>query len=346
METRKSILLMMSGVMAFAFSSCKNADRTFPDYEGGTSVYFAYQYPVRTLVLGNDEVVDNSRDQQHKCAIYATMGGAYNGRDITIDIDVDNSLCDNLTFEDGSPVLPLPENYYEMLGNQIKFGGDMWGYVEVQLKDAFFEDEKALSNNYVIPVVMKGQKGADRIITGEPLIDGDQPARTNSAYWSVLPKDYVLYCVKYINPWHGFYLRRGIDQITTADGTITTNVRHEESVEKDEVCEMTSRSLNTAIFPVSINDENGTAVTCDLLLTFDGDNCTITSGSDGIVASGSGKFVEDGEKNSWGNKDRDVIYLDYSIDYGFKQVATKDTLVAQTRGTNKLVTFTPTYNEK
>ena len=101
-----------------------------------------------------------------------------------------------------------------------------------QLKDAFFEDEKALSNNYVIPVVMKGQKGADRIITGEPLIDGDQPARTNSAYWSVLPKDYVLYCVKYINPWHGFYLRRGIDQITTADGTITTNVRHEESVEK------------------------------------------------------------------------------------------------------------------
>ena len=95
MKMKKVISLMMSGILTFAFSSCKNADRTFPDYEGGTSVYFAYQYPVRTLVLGNDEVVDNSRDQQHKCAIYATMGGAYNGRDITIDIDVDNSLCDN-----------------------------------------------------------------------------------------------------------------------------------------------------------------------------------------------------------------------------------------------------------
>ena len=342
---KKVISLMMSGILTFAFSSCKNADRTFPDYEGGTSVYFAYQYPVRTLVLGNDEVVDNSRDQQHKCAIYATMGGAYNGRDITIDIDVDNSLCDNLTFEDGSPVLPLPENYYEMLGNQIKFGGDMWGYVEVQLKDAFFEDEKALSNNYVIPVVMTGQKGADRIITGTPSIEGDQPARTNSAYWNIQPKDYVLYCVKYINPWHGSYLRRGLDKITE-DGTTTTNVRHESSVEKDEVCGITSKSLYTAIFPVSTNDNSGTAVKCNLLLTFDGDNCTITSGTDGISASGSGKFVEDGEKQSWGNKDRDVIYLDYSIDYGFKQVATKDTLVAQTRGTNKLVTFTPTYNEK
>ena len=94
--------------MSFAFSSCENASNPFPDYEGGVSVYFAYQYPVRTIVLGNDPVVDNSADRQHKCAIYATMGGAYGGRNITIDIAVDNTLCDNLFFEDGSPVLPMP----------------------------------------------------------------------------------------------------------------------------------------------------------------------------------------------------------------------------------------------
>lgn len=36
---------------------------------------------------------------------------------------------------------------------------------------------------------------------------------------------------------------------------------------------------------------------CDLLLTFNDDNeCTITSGTTGISATGSGKFVEDGEK--------------------------------------------------
>ena len=79
MKINRVISLMMLGALAFFFSACENADRTFPDYEGGTSVYFAYQYPVRTIVLGNDEIVDNTLDNQHKCAIYATMGGAYGG---------------------------------------------------------------------------------------------------------------------------------------------------------------------------------------------------------------------------------------------------------------------------
>ena len=46
--------------------------------------------------------------------------------------------------------------------------------------------------------------------------------------------DYVLYCVKYMNPWHGSYLRRGVDQINV-DGVTSTNIRHEQYVEKDEI---------------------------------------------------------------------------------------------------------------
>lgn len=343
MKLYKLLSLIAFGGVSLAFSSCENANNSFPDYEGGTTVYFAYQYPVRTIVLGNDEVVDNSIDRQHKCAVYATMGGAYNGRNITIDIAVDNTLCDNLFFEDGSPVLPMPSTYYTLAGDKIKYNGDHWGNVEVQLTDAFFADEKALSYNYVIPVVMKGQTGADRILSGTPLVEGDKPARTNSDYWSVLPKDYVLYCVKYMNPWHAFYLRRGVDKITEG-GEVTTTVRHAQSVEKDEVCEITTRSLQTAVFPVSTKSPDGTTIACDLLLTFNDNNeCTITSGTTGIAVTGSGKFVEKGEKKSWGNKDRDAIYLDYNVDFGAKQIATKDTLVLQTRGTNKLELFTPKY---
>ena len=86
MKIYKLLSVILGSAMSFAFSSCENASNSFPDYEGGVSVYFAYQYPVRTIVLGNDPVVDNSADRQHKCAIYATMGGAYGGRNITIDI--------------------------------------------------------------------------------------------------------------------------------------------------------------------------------------------------------------------------------------------------------------------
>ena len=141
-----------------------------------------------------------------------------------------------------------------------------------------------------------------------------------------------MYCVKYINKWHATYLRRGIDQITE-NGSTTTNVRHEQYIEDDEICNVTTKDLHTAIFPVSTTVGKET-LTCDLVLTFnDNDECTITSGTEGFTASGTGKFVVDGDKASWGNQeDRNALYLDYNIDFGAKQYNTKDTLVVQTRG--------------
>jgi hypothetical protein len=82
-----------------------------------------------------------------------------------------------------------------------------------------------------------------------------------------------------------------------------------------------------------------------ILLTFNeqGD-CTVTSETDGVSAIGSGKFVSKGDKNSWGNMDRDVLYLDYTIDYGDIQVSTKDTLVVRDRGV-KAEWFTPVLED-
>ncbi len=59
---------------------------------------------------------------------------------------------------------------------------------------------------------------------------------------------------------------------------------------------------------------------------------------------GTGKFVSKGDKNSWGNKDRDVLYLDYTVNYGDIQVVTKDTLVVRDRGV-KAEWFTPVLND-
>lgn len=74
------------------------------------------------------------------------------------------------------------------------------------------------------------------------------------------------------------------------------------------------------------------------MLAFDeSGNCTVTSASDGVVAGGNGKFVSKGDKNSWGGKDRDVLYLDYTMDYDGIHCATKDTLVVHYRGKGRVV---------
>lgn len=340
MKVFKLLSILSIGLLAI---SCENQKNDFPDFQGGTAVYFAYQNPVRTIVLGED-TYDTTLDNQHKCMIYGTMGGSYKGKDLTVDFAVDNTLTDHLYFPNGSPVKPMPSNYYTLAGNKLVYGGELMGGVEVQLTDAFFEDPKSLENTYVIPLLMTKVTGADSILVGTPSVAGDIPSRTNSLYWRILPKDYVLYCVKYINKYHAYYLRRGVDLITE-NGATSTNIRHKESVEKDEVCVTKTRSLNSVIFPVSTNLSNGNRITCDLVLTFnDKGECTISSGTAGYQASGTGKYLEKSEKKAWGNKDRDGLYLDYQIDFGVKKYATKDTLVWQTRGIDK-EDFNPKYKE-
>lgn len=333
----KKIFYLLSFIVLAVFSSCENQDWSFPDY-GRTTVYFAYQYPVRTIVLGNDETFDNSIDNQHKCIIKATMGGVYeNNTTPTVDIAVVNSLCDNLSFASGEPVEPMPSNYYTLASNQIVIPkGEISGGVEVQLTDAFFADPKSIETTYVIPLVMSNVQNADSILSGSPMVDDAD--RCNKGDWNVVPKDYILYAVKYINPWDAVYLRRGVDQVT-AGGSTSTIVRHEQYVENDEVCELTTRSLKDANFALTLGGQN-----CNLILTFNDNNeCTLSTDTPGCTVTGNGKYVEKGEKNSFNHKDRDVLYLDYTVDLGTVTYATKDTLVMRDRQV-KAEWFDVTYN--
>ncbi len=339
MKQLKFITILSAGLFLLTLNSCQNQDVEFPDYEY-SAVYFAYQTPVRTIVLGED-VYDTSLDNQHKCKIYATMGGVYeNKKTIDIDIVVDNTLCTNLFFPNGSNVTALPSNYYTLGASKITLDKSLMGAVDVQLTDAFFADPKALTNTYVVPIRMTKVTNADSILSGVPKIANAQ--RTNAAYWDIQPKDYVLYCVKYINQWHANYLRRGKD-IITEGGATTTNIRHKQYVENSEISSLKSASLTSVDYPVSVN-VGGTNTTCTLLLNFDNQGkCSVSSKTDGFTATGNGSFVKDGEKKSWGNEDRDAIYLDYSISLtGGKTYATKDTLVVRDRGV-KMETFSPSY---
>lgn len=498
--------IVLAGAAMSVLASCHNQEQIFPDYDGGITAYFAYQYPVRTIVLGESETFDTSLDNQRKCIIYGTMGGAYEGKDVVIDVEVDNTLTDNLYFDAAceTPVKAMPANYYTLSGNQLVYGGKHMGGVEVQLTDAFFADPDAIKNTYVIPVKMTNiQKGADQILAGTPAIEGDNAWRTDASQWKVLPKDYTLFAVKYINPWDGSWLRRGVDTITE-NGKVTTDVRHKQYVENDEVMFLSTQSLNSVTFPMTVNVEtvvppptqyamsvtnkiagnnygqqllcnfasnleagktyvltcmakatsdfnfglclrdsdnnqqwgfgleastewtkrtieitpnadytyngiifnygdfegtllldcvslvekgktdeliaNGdftdgksdgwggwsntpevvaegysavelkptieiTPVATDLVLTFAEDGtCTVSSATEGVTASGTGKFVKDGEKMAWGNKDRDGIYLEYNVDFGPKQYAIRDTLVSRSREVI-IETFSPTFKK-
>lgn len=320
--------------MLLSFTACESSDNEFPDFDYQT-VYFGNQYGLRTVELGEDEFIDNTLDNQHKVVIKAAWGGGYtNRKNVIIDTQVDESLCDNLYFKgSNTPVTPMPSSYYTLASNQIRIPkGEIMGGIEVQLTDAFFADEKSLGNYYVIPMKMTSVQGADSILQGKAAVGS--PVLTNSGHWSVQPKNFVLYAVKYVNPWHGEYLRRGVDQ-AVINGVSSQLVRHEQYVEKDEKVNISTKSLERNLLHLSTRDEKGNIFKYDLSLTFDKDgNCTVSSPSDDLAISGSGKFVKKGEKKSLGGKDRDAIYLDYTVDFKTKnmQYATKDTLVLSSRG--------------
>lgn len=338
---KKNLIYFGLASLLLSFTACESSDNEFPDFDYQT-VYFANQYALRTLELGEDMYVDNSIDNEHKVVINAAWGGGYTNREnVVIDYVVDESLCDGLYFKDTEiPITPMPASYYQLASDKINIpSGSIMGGVEVQLTDAFFADEKSLSNNYVIPLRMTDVIGADSILQGEAAVT--DPVLTNSGHWTVQPKNFVLYAIKYVNPQHGEYLRRGVDQ-AVINGVSSQIVRHQQYVEKDERVYVTTKSLSDNILSLSTNDAEGNLFNYEVRLSFaDDGTCTVSSTSDELTVSGSGKFVKDGEKNSLGGKDRDAIYLDYTVDFKTKnmQYATKDTLVLSTRGVQGGTTF-------
>lgn len=519
MKLNNLILSMSAGVAAFALTACENSDISFPDSDGGVNVYFAYQRPIRTITLGDISTYDNSKENnEHAFTIYGVSSGSYTGKNIDVEVAVDESLLQGLTFEDGSPVKALPQEYYQLSGSTLHYGGNFRGGVDVKLTDAFFNDPASVGNTYVIPMVMKSASGeVDNILKGTPIAEG--APRQNSEMWSVLPKDYTLFMVNYINKYDANYLRRGVDAISnygrkgasenehavvqcgdqaqwawdnqfwiksdipfetgkewslkmkvkadqpatrgtqthkglggylhweavgnvdfttewtefTAKGTFakehnggdcfafnlnsgkvdannnpvpdedhntyyfdeielivdgkvackygvagswalksnigdnannviekqywaydtsksikdSTAIRHKEFIESDEVIKATTKSLNSVVLPISGLTSEGNPVTCDILLTFDdSDNCKITSATEGYTAEGTGSFKSKSEIKAWGNKDRDALYLNYTINLGDATYQSSDTLVVRDRGTvSSIREFTTIYKQ-
>lgn len=325
---KSNILKFICGIgLVCSLWSCKSGDQTFPDYQGGTTVYFPYQYPVRTIVLGDDEY-DLTNDHNHQCQILATFGGSYNGSNGSVQVAVDESLCNNLFFEDGvTPVKAMPSSYYTLSTTNLNFNGTFNGATTVQLTDAFFNDPDAVKNTYVIPLVMTGQTGFGQILTGE-VMEGFNEVRTDASVWNVKPMDYVLYCVKFQNKFSGWWL---------TNGTTST-----DNIEKAGTVEIKTLSLNDCSYAVSFQ-EGSSIFNANLKLSFNGDNCTISSLTDGVTVTGTGSWSDDSEKKAWGNKDRDGMELSYTVTFADgKSFSKHEKLVWQRSGVTT-EEFTPVY---
>ena len=330
------VFTALLGVVCLA--GCYNEDISYADYPV-KSIYFPYQYPVRTLSLGND-LVDNSLDRQHKFNIGVVVGGYYktNKQDWTVNFTVDESIVpDNLYNADNEKIEVLPSEYYTLNpeSSVVIPKGSFSGLIEVQLTEEFFKQPEAVKGNWVIPVVITSVQEPAVLISGTAKEGVGSPNIHVATDWDVLPMHYTLFGVKFVNKYHGSWLRRGERIVRNVAGeVVSTDTYRKEYVEWDEVVSLNTASLSSFSTKLNVKDENWTLIVSE----GEGNNLDVKSAPESsiVITDGFGLYKENGD--SWGGTPenparRDAIYLNYFYDRADgSRCEVLDTLVFRDRG--------------
>lgn len=333
------IKLVFIAALVMSLMACENEEFIAEDF-GTTSVYFPYQRPARTLVLGNYDLGFNDNDNKGRFEIGVVMSGVVeNNKNRKVHFELAPELIDPVTLGvDSVNVQVLPSSYYtiEQESPVVIPAGSINGRIPVQLNDAFFDDPLSFAGkdetHYVIPLKITDYEDLDSLLTGVSVVDS--PVKILDEHWNPAPKDYTLFGIKFMNKYEGIYLRRGEDEMTNSSAVTESNEYRAEFVEKDELTTLTTSGKSNVIYSnrvrrgelVSPGDVN-----MELMFDDNGD-CTISSLTDDPYnVSGSGQFVENGDE--WGGKKRDVIYLDYQYTDAINNEThvVKDTLVIRNR---------------
>lgn len=320
-------------LLVSTFLSCQNQEIEFPDFDY-TTTYYPFQYPVRTLILG-DYYFDNENDKNLKFAISATIGGVYQNReDRIVDFVVDESIVENMYIAN-QRILPLPSRYYQLSDNSriIIPKGEMSGSVYVQLTEDFLNDPNAIGPTgtvYVVPLRITGAT-TDSVLAGKAAVPN--PDYRIGTHWEVAPKNFTLFGINYVNEYHGKFLLRGVSKQYEGDNLKATSVYRTRDVETDRVIDVLTASRNAVTYTKDIARAAGSSpgnFTMRITFSTDGSATVTTDASSRFAVTGTAKFVKDSE--SWGGKPRHAIYLDYTVDDGTYLNMAKDTLVFRDKG--------------
>lgn len=312
---KKSVIF--ASLTLLLITACTNTPNDFPDFTN-QAVYFPYQYPVRTLVLGESKI-DNSIDLQHAFNIGVCIGGMYeNSQDRTVSFGLAPQYLRYLNaFQITDPngtlttVKIMPSNYYSLVTTAdstiVIPKGSFSGLLRVNLTDAFFNDPDSYKTTYVIP--LKIRSASNDILEGVPALSLQQNPYPNpflSSDWKsgYIPMNFTLFAVKYINPWHGTYFYRGKQY---KNGVLESTYRN-----VDQELNATA-SVATSSYTKSLLKRMGTFVTATnvLKMTFAPDvngigDITLSS-ADGslLTVTGSGKYYKSStdfakdDSNAW-----------------------------------------------
>jgi hypothetical protein len=325
----KKILYLFS-IAALLFG-CTNQDIEFPDF-AFQSVYFPYQTPVRSLILGDETEGDNSIDLGHAFSIGASLGGMYeNNKDRAIKVELAPELANNITDGSGNKLQLLPAQYYTATFDKIIIpAGSFFGKMRVDLKDAFFEDTLSTGVRYVIPVRITDAAG-DSVLKGKALPSIPSPDPRIASHWLVPPKDYVLFAIKYINPTHGVYLLRGKRTNTTNPQDVVSYSKR--FIDDNDMTKLTTKSMTESYMSTvgGTSKEAGNAK-YSMLLTFKNDDKTVIvaqKSTSTVEVSGTGKFYSKADPlaEGYNGKKHRTIYLDYTYKDGTNTYQVKDSLV-------------------
>ncbi|MFC2115924.1 DUF5627 domain-containing protein [Bacteroidota bacterium] len=318
---KKIYFLLSITVIAF---SCSNQDIEFDDYENN-AVYFPYQSPLRTLILGDEVIGDNTIDLEHAFSVGAAIGGMYenlSNREVMIELApelADGIVANNDTLE------ILPSAYYDATFDKITIPqGRFFGKLRVNLNDAFFNDPKTIGLYYVLPLRII-DTDADSILSGQAVSLLSDPDPRVTEDWDIPPQNYTLFGIKYINPYHGVYLLRGFS-ISSVD----TLVYSERFLTDNGMVQLSTKTLDESV--MSVIGGNKTGGKFSALLSFNESNKTITvsqTKASSVVINGTGKYFtkDDPESESYTDQKHRTIYLDYTYEDGGTTYQVNDSLV-------------------